>query len=530
MWNLLTGPGAAYRPGLAATALLALSVVVSARSVIVVGPADDLQAALNRTSAGDVIELAPGATYSGNFVLPVRADTGIVTIRTRGEAGQPPAGGRVAPRDARLLAKLQSGSSQPVLRTAPGAHGWRLELLEFGPNAQGVGDIITLGDGSTSQSELRQVPRDLTIDRCYIHGDPTRGQKRGIALNSARTAITGSYIADIKGVGVDTQAIAGWNGPGPFTIENNYLEAAGEAFLLGGATPGIRELVPSDVTFTRNHVSRPSEWRSEKWQVKNLLELKNARRVTISQNLFERNWVAAQQGYAILFTPRGERGEAAWATVEDVLFDRNVVRDVAAAISISGHDDGGPSGLAKRIRISRNLFHAFDREQWGGNGFFLLIGDGPSDVIVDRNTILQRGNLIEAYGAVRGAAVTIERFTFQNNLALHNSFGIHGQSRGVGNDTINAYFPGGVITHNVLAGARASSYPAGNFFPTEAELMAQFMDANQGDYRLKPDSRYETSADDGTRLGAPIQQLKRLLGIIVDLRDRPEVGVGAVRR
>jgi hypothetical protein len=36
-----------------------------------------------------------------------------------------------------------------------------------------------------------------------------------------------------------------------------------------------------------------------RWQVKNLLELKNARRVVIEDNTFERNWAQAQSGYAI---------------------------------------------------------------------------------------------------------------------------------------------------------------------------------------------------------------------------------------
>ena len=66
---------------------------------------------------------------------------------------------------------------------------------------------------------------------------PARGQKRGIAMNSASTTIIGSYISDIKSTSQDAQAIAGWSGPGPFLIENNYLEASGENFMLGGATP-----------------------------------------------------------------------------------------------------------------------------------------------------------------------------------------------------------------------------------------------------------------------------------------------------
>ncbi len=83
-----------------------------------------------------------------------------------------------------------------------------------------------------------------------------KGQKRGIALNSGSTTIRNSYISDIKAFGQESQAIAGWNGTGPYTIENNYLEAAGVNILFGGADPAIQELVPSDIIIRRNHITK----------------------------------------------------------------------------------------------------------------------------------------------------------------------------------------------------------------------------------------------------------------------------------
>jgi hypothetical protein len=519
---------------LASTALLLVSSPASAAVINV--PADgDLQQAIDRAGPGDVILLAPGATYVGNFVLPAKPGEAFITIRTAGDAGTlPRQGTRVALAHVREFAKLKSPSRAPVLRTQPRAHHWRLQWLEFLPTVDGQGDIITLGDGSSRQARLEDVPHNLIIDRCYIHGDPVLGQKRGIALNSAATTIENSYISDIKAVGSETQAIAGWNGPGPYRIENNHLEAAGVVFLLGGAVPGIHGLIPSDVVFVRNYVSRPEEWMSQKWQVKNLFELKNARRVLIAMNLFERNWVAAQAGYAIVFTPRGERGQAAWATVEDVTFRRNIVRDVAAGVNVLGHDDAGPSGLARRIHITENLFYRFDRQKWKGNGFFLLIGDGPSNVVVDRNTILQAGNLIEAYGRERGVPVPIVPFVFTNNVAMHNAFGVHGQGRGVGLDTLNSFFPDAVFEHNVIAGARAAAYPSQNFFPSPADLMTEFVDPENEDFRLKRGSRYLTGGSDGGPIGAPLERLRAVLKRVdpcepLNHRVLPELQRGARR-
>src|SRR5213080_4879525 len=199
---------------------------VPAPHAVTVQTADDLYRALASARGGQTILLQAGTTYVGNFVLPARSesDTAVITIRT--DVARLPEGRRITPAAARSLARIQSPNAQPALATAAGTHNWTIELVEFGPNANGIGDIITLGD--SSERSLAQVPSQLTLDRIYVHGDPVAGQKRGIALNSASTKIINSYISDIKTIGQDSQAIAGWNGPGGYLIQNNFLEAAGE--------------------------------------------------------------------------------------------------------------------------------------------------------------------------------------------------------------------------------------------------------------------------------------------------------------
>ena len=120
---------------------------------------------------------------------------------------------------------------------------------------------MRLGEGSSAQTLLSQVPYEIDLDRIYMHGDPLYGQKRGIALNGRSVTIRNSYISDIKAVGFDTQAIGGWNGPGPFTIENNYLEGAGENVILGGSDPPIPDLVTENVVVRYNYMSKPWSWR-----------------------------------------------------------------------------------------------------------------------------------------------------------------------------------------------------------------------------------------------------------------------------
>jgi hypothetical protein len=493
----------------------------------------NLQAALDSAVPGDTIELPAGATFTGNFVLPPKAGSSYITIRTANADELPKAGERIAPEHSGRLARIQSPNGLPAMRTAAGAHHWALVLLEFGPNQAGAGDILALGDGSSAQSRNDQAARDLLVDRCYLHGDPVRGQKRGIALNSAATTIVNSYISDIKATNQDAQAIAGWNGPGPFLIENNYLEASGENFMLGGATPGINGLVPSDVVFRRNHVTRPEAWRTGGWSVKNLFELKNARRVLVEGNLFERHWQGAQPGYAIVLTPRGERGAAPWAVVEDVTFRANVIRNVAAVFNMLARDDAGASGPLRRVRISDNLIYAVDRAAWGGNGNFMQIGEGPADVIVEHNTVLQTGNVITAYGGTRETPSASERFVFRDNILLHNANGVIGQSLALGNETLTKYFPGATFMRNVLAGGSAARYPADNLFPTLDWLSEQFQNSAAHDYRLRAASTLRQGATDSRELGASFATLAGALGTyarewlgLPDADDTPEGGRG----
>jgi hypothetical protein len=384
----------------------------------------------------------------------------------------------------------------PAVATAPGAHHYRLMLLELQAEGQGIGGIVMLGDGA-SQNSLGMVPSELVLDRVYVHGDPVHGQKFGVSVNSASTTVINSHISDIKREGQDTQAVVGTNGPGPFTISNNYLEASGENILFGGADPLIPNLVPSDITITRNHLVKPVAWRSEKWTSKNLLELKNARRVMISDNLFENNWQGGQSGFAILFTVRNQDGRCPWCRIEDVVFERNLVRNVAAGISILGHDDSRPSQQTRNIVIRHNLFE-IDNKKWGGNGYFLMALGEPRDLLVDHNTIIQE----QAYGILTVDGPPVLGFVFSNNVARHNAYGMIGANRAPGLDTVRAFFPGSQIVNNVIADGNGRLYPNGNLFPSSHEFRKQFVAYEKGDYRLAPGSAWRGAGTDGLDLGA----------------------------
>ena len=472
----------------------------AAAATIAVAAGDNLQQAIDGASPGDTIALAPGATFTGSFTLPPKNGDAVITIRTAGDSGLPGEGARVSPAHAAGLAKIRQTGGAPAFLTAAGAHHWRLLLLEV--QGTGGGDLVTLGDGSSAQDSLSRIAHDLVVDRVYLHGDAGIGQKRGIALNSASTTVTGSYISDIKAAGQDSQALCGWNGPGPFTITNNYLEAAGENLMFGGADPSVSGLVPSDITIADNHLAKRTSWRNENWVVKNLLELKNARRVSIVRNTLEYNWQGGQSGFAVVFTVRNQDGGCPWCTVDHINFEQNIVRHSAAGINLLGSDDVHPSQQTQAIVVRNNVFADIDTQNWGGSGYILLLTGGPRDITIDHNTFAQD----HASGIVNLDGPPVLGFVYSNNLAKHNTYGFIGTDHGIGNDSIAAFLPGAIVSRNVLAGGKDNAYPATNSFPSTAQFESQFVSYAGGDYRLTPGSAWRNAGTDGRDLGVLLDQ------------------------
>ena len=582
-------------------------------ATIFVAEGGDLQAALNSARPGDTILLEEGAEFVGSFVLPAKTGDQWITLRSAApDTVLPPTGTRIRPSHAPLLARLRSTTGDAALRTAPGAHHWRIAYLEFRANFQGNGDIVQIGDGSSAQNSLDKVPHDFLLSHLYIHGDPAWGQKRGLALNGAAVTVRDSHISDCKGVGQDTQAIGGWNGPGPYTIENNYLEAAGENVMFGGADPAIAYLVADGITFRGNYLSRPMAWRDPivrtpavtsasreaggslpdgtyayrivaegiargtatptviirstastesvvtatggasairlrwqavsgatgyrvygrtsgaqslswlvtatefvdtgaagttatvptaigtVWNVKNVFELKNARNVLVENNILENHWKEGQPGFAIVLTPRNSNNGCSWCVVENVRFEFNLVRNVAAGINILGYDSR-PTRQTNNLSFVNNVFRM--AKALGGPARLMQMDAGPRDIVLEHNTHDSDGSgVVYVVGGTAANPTEVYGFRMIANAARHGSYGIHGASFAYGNDIIAHYFPGVVFEANYLAGASASKYPPGTLVTPPFE--AQFADSAAGDYTVRSGSILDGAAPGGSDVGA----------------------------
>jgi hypothetical protein len=470
---------------------------------------DDLQEALDAAHPGDTLLLEPGAVFRGTFTIPNRSGDGWITVQSAAPRGALPAPGtRVTPDDAGSMAVLEAADGAVVV-AAPGAHHVRFIGLEIRAAAGSfLYNLVQLG---ARETRAEDTPHHLIFDRCYIHGDARLGARRGIALNSRHTAVLDSWLSDFREAGADSQALCGWNGPGPFLIAGNTLEAAGENVMFGGEAPTIPGLVPSDITVERNLFRKPLQWKQDDsgkaWTIKNLFELKNARRVLVSGNVLENSWAQAQKGFAVVLTPRDEQGKASWAVVEDVTFTGNVVRGAGGGVNILGRDDSHPGSRAgaRRVLISNNLFQDIGGPRWGGRGTLFQVLAGAGDIRIEHNTGLQSGSVVMAEGG------PFPGFVLCDNVVQHLAGGIDGSGTGTGLPTLQAMFPGALVRGNVFVGGDPERYPKGNAFPRTLKDVG-FVDFPDGNYALAANSRLIRAASDGGTPGADFETLAKTEG------------------
>ena len=190
------------------------------------------------------------------------------------------------------------------------------------------------------------------------------------------------------------------------------------------------------------------------------------------------------------------------------------MRNIAAGINILGYDS------AQRQRPDPQHQHPAQPVQrvttaLDGNGWFLLIGHEPRDIVVDHNTIDHDGTTV---GVRLRRTVTspmpIAGFQFTNNAVRHGEYGINGANFSTpGRRRLSAYFPGAVVNGNWMPGGNSSRYPAGNIF--SGSSLRGFVSTAEGDYRAAAGGILTGAATDGTDIGADIETLtRRTAGVI----------------
>lgn len=248
-------------------------VITNTVNIASTATSQDLQTAFDNALPGTEIVLPANKTFnapSGGFQLKGKSGNGWIVIRTANTAGIPAPNTRINRSYAAMLPNIMSADDKPALAlkaattstSGDEAHHYRFVGIEFGITASVTFNQTIVQVGAFGPTSSAMQPHDIVFDHCYVHGTVLAHTKRGIEMNSGSTAILDSYVSDIHGIDQEAQALGGWNGPGPYKIINNYLEAAGENLLFGGGEPSINNIIASDLEIRHNHFYKPPAWKN----------------------------------------------------------------------------------------------------------------------------------------------------------------------------------------------------------------------------------------------------------------------------
>jgi hypothetical protein len=553
-----------------ATIATAMSDTPAPGGVVNVNSGGNLQSALNSVQCGQTIQLQAGATFSGPFTIPAKNcnNQNWIIIRTSASDNQLPAEGqRVTPcyagvsslegrpayscqNPTNVLAKVQmaNGGNGPF-NIANGANFYRFIGLEI-TRATGT-------KGSAQLISLSGTADHIIVDRSWLHGQAQDETRDGFAAaGGTYIAVINSYLNDfhcISGTGscTDSHAVSGGvttTQDGPYLIQNNFLEASGEAVMFGG---GAATLTPTDITIVGNHFFKPWQWMKgnnpfvggpdgNPFIVKNHLELKNAVRVLVDSNLMENSWGGfTQKGHGILLTPKNQHTKTGAnvcpiCQVTDVTIRYTQISHagggmVIATVLSGDGSDGAPAQAGTRFSIHDVVMDDLNKKYFGGGNGFEIANNWPANsvntITINHTTVFPDPNShIMTMGNVSGDAAMFG-FVYTNNLALTGRYpvwdvfghGIASCADGVPITTIQTCFTTNTFqTNGLIASPSAyppSKWPANNFFPaTPADVQfVNYNNGNGGNYQLQSTSPYKNAGSDGKDLGADIVGLQAAL-------------------
>ncbi len=420
-------------------------------------------------------------------------------------------GERVSPADAGSMAKIATSNSQAAMTAFGDTAGYyRFVGIEF--KITHLGTNYQIIDWSQEARALDEISTHLILDRTYIHGSPTGNHNQGVALNSAHSAIIDSYLYDFHAnLGDGGYAIRGWNGPGPYKIENNMLAASGINVMWGGVDPRFSHR-PADITVKRNYFFKNPAWDGV-WPHKNHFESKDARRILIEGNVFENLPTSSAQFWSVVLKSANQNGGNNVAETRDVTVRLNSFRNVIGFLDIIGGQalSGGTFVDANHIEVVNNVVLGDLLSDNSGNGImYRVVTNAPHDIHIAHNTGFNTLSPMLQLGFTNSPH--IKNLVFIDNIGQKGAtYGItiHSSSGGgVGTAALNAHADASwTVTNNIMIGTSSSNHPAGNFYPSNIAAVG-FVDQPGENYRLAVGSPYKGLATDGTDPGADIDAIE----------------------
>lgn len=483
----------------ALVSLFATSALIGSQGTIVRVPnsPEALQAAVDRSTPGQVLTLPEDSVY-GPLILPGRR----LDIRVECDRFDERFGSvRRLPLSATVPRIESDSAGRRPLESRFGTAGVELRGLRIvstraANDGNSPSPIVEFGRGENyaPPTAFEDLPREITLTKCDIFSTAEMAAV-GVVADAESLRLVGCRITGIVFGKKDTQGVIVTNSRGPVEIIDCEISASGECVLAGGGPvviPGLRNL-ERGLTIAHCDIHKPLEWKTRPGVfVKNLLELKNCWLARIHHNRFSNCWHSAQDGTAIVITPREENPTRylttppkrsqpnPWTFVGDVEFTDNLVENVDGGVRISTDDDitlatdrylleryaklegsltdveqqeyerlkaQGARGIlgVGSIRMRNNTFRNVGH--FGANGRIIdLVGSNPAtwirELVVESNTLTHS----DAAGARRnsvlffeGEPFVVNRFRFRRNVYTRGQYGVFATGGAQGRKALDAW-------------------------------------------------------------------------------------------
>jgi len=494
--------------------------------------AGTLQTAINNASCsptGTILTLSQGQVENGgstSYTLPNKTCApGQWIIITTAGLPLPAQGTRIDPSSTvygvGVIGKITSSATDcgTICVNAPSSFYW-LSGLEI-ESTNGSSNVVTFGNYEHIfvPSDL---PHDLVLDRCYVHAKAATNNPEIVRVYANNVTIEDSYLSEAHSQFNDSQAIE-WPSGGGDLISNNFLEGAGENTLAEGNSNAVfdppYDIMVHDVTFKLNFSYKPQAWNPgsplfmgiTRPVVKNLWELKNGVRWSVTDNVMMNWWSQGQTTDAVLMQPIIGLGPNPTA-IHDINFSFNKLVHVGGFLTLAGCNPGWcdphnvgmvHAGYQKRVLVQNNETDDVDPVAYQGeagvDNFTMKTNGATTAWIIDHNTLITsvatNADFMSLIFMADGSGFDNSRnFYFTGNVAqiTASGQGFSGDSfTGSDNGAINAYFsspPLGAIATSALISANCAKYVS---WPTitcpAAASNVGFVNYNGGvggDYRL----------------------------------------------
>lgn len=323
-------------------------------------------------------------------------------------------------------------------------------------------DITDQGSGTHTLVDAALRPqdqaRDIIIDRCYFTATLFDNLRRAIGLHGTNSVVRNSFIERAKDNATDAQAILSYNGTGPYTIENNFLEGTAENVMFGGAIGSVisnppldpNGVTPADILVRWNYMSKnAARYKLQRWSPGLYVEAGKAIQAANGPETF----LAVNSGYTSGAEPVWPETVGAEVVDGEVTWRAWSPRGRTFHWIVKNHFE---LKAAERAVIQHNVFENLWRDGQETSISFKTANQvrPGGEYLARTENILFRDNIVRsvpaAWKGAEGEGGVASNWHVINNLFLD----VDNKAYGAGNERqlqiLSLPFPGIILDHNTI--------------------------------------------------------------------------------